>query len=252
MKRCLWLFPFDSRSSNHQPPSDPALCILFPFTNSLHVFFHPINLMSGLPAGLPLATSNLRVLALIYSLHLLCARPNPLSLDSAASTPKHVAVPPTPHHPAVTWWTPLLILSILVLTEERLDIWISATSTSASCPGHHRSSENTLFYTSFLCSLPTLFHPTSNLTAPLSTALLSLSAFFIFLRPPVAQFPPAPVAVHTSIDRTCYRNFKDWFTYWIFIRFIHLMACASSSLELAYREHCYMQFIFECPKVFGY
>lgn len=104
------LFPLDGHSSNHQPPSDPALCVLFPLTNSRHVFFHPINLRPGLPAGLPPATSNLRVLTLIYSLHLLCTRSNCLSLASPASTPKHVAMPP-PFYLTAPLSTVLLSLS---------------------------------------------------------------------------------------------------------------------------------------------
>lgn len=152
MDKCLWLFPLDAHSANHQPPSDPALCILFFLTNSLHVFFHPINLQSGLPAGLPPASSNLRVLPLIYSLHLLCTRPNHLSLASPASSPKHVALSP-PSHDGLT------PDSIHPHLNQRQAQHFTLRFRLLPLPGHERVSKNIQLCCSRRLFLPLSFHP---------------------------------------------------------------------------------------------
>ncbi|XP_061651367.1 mitochondrial 2-oxodicarboxylate carrier isoform X2 [Phyllopteryx taeniolatus] len=85
-----------------------------------------INLLFGLPLALLPGSSILIVLLPIYSLFLLWTCPNHRSLLSLTWSPKH-------RTSAVPLMSSFLILSNLVTPRANLNIFISATSNSASC-----------------------------------------------------------------------------------------------------------------------
>lgn len=112
-------FPSGVSTTHHLPPSNPSLFIpLVSNQQTSRPLHHNIH-------NSPLGSSILSFLLPRYSLSLLCTRPNCLSLASLASSQKTSNI----RHPS----DGLLLYLDADAAEEKLDIFISATCSSASC-----------------------------------------------------------------------------------------------------------------------
>uniref|UniRef100_A0AAR2JPB9 Protein FAM50A n=1 Tax=Pygocentrus nattereri TaxID=42514 RepID=A0AAR2JPB9_PYGNA len=133
-RKTVKLLPLGVATADHLPPSCPIHCLLYFQTNHLHVHLHYIHKPSlrstSSPSTRQLHLQHSLIYIIddisIYPLFLLNTCPNHLNLASLALSPN-----------CSTFTVPLicsfLILSILVTPNENLSIFISATSSLASC-----------------------------------------------------------------------------------------------------------------------